>query len=272
MRIKKFAAVTLNQVFKNQTYTVRHGLAKGLRRRGGLAFLPAAFASTRERVEEESFLLSLSLEGLTIYDVGGDQGIYTVFFARKVGDHGRVITFEPNPESYRRIVANAELNQFRNVDVRPIGLGAQKSKLTFVFPEGEPARGSADAGIQAQILREKNPRSIEIEVNSLDDEVLSCGLPEPDLVKIDVEGLEMDVLLGMQETLRKSHPSLFIEVHGADVQSKEDNAKQVVKFLLDGGYSVFHVESKQSITYANIEMARQGHIFCELQAGTPGEN
>jgi len=148
MRIRKFAAVTLNQVFKNQTYTVRHGLAKGLRRRGGLAFLPAAFASTPERVEEESFLLSLSLEGQTIYDVGGDQGIYTVFFARKVGDNGRVITFEPNPESYRRIVANAELNQFRNVDVRPIGLGPQKGKLTFVFPEGEPARGSADATLR----------------------------------------------------------------------------------------------------------------------------
>jgi FkbM family methyltransferase len=270
MKIKRIAAVTLNQVFKNHTYTVRHGLATGLRRRGGLAFLPAAIASTPERFEEESFLLSLSLEGQTVYDVGGDQGIYTVFFARKVGGHGRVITFEPNPESYRRIVANVELNQFKNVDVRPIGLGAQKGKLTFVFPEGEPARGSADAGIQAQILREKNSRTIEIEVNSLDDEASSCSLPEPALVKIDVEGLEMDVLLGMKGTLRKSHPNLFIEVHGADVQSKEDNAQQVVKFLLDLGYSVFHVESKQKITHTNIETARQGHIYCEPRADTAG--
>lgn len=268
MKIKKLAAVTLNQVFKNQTYTVRHGLAKGLRRRGGLAFLPAAIASAPERVEEETFLFSLSLEGQTVYDVGGDQGIYTVFFASKVGNHGRVVTFEPNPESRRRIVANVELNQFRNVEVRPIGLGAQKGKLTFVFPENEPARGSADAGIQAQILREKNTRTIEIEVNSLDDETSSFGLPEPDLVKIDVEGLEMDVLLGMKETIRKSHPSLFIEVHGADVQSKDDNARQVVKFLLDAGYSVFHVESKQDITHRNIEAARQGHIYCESLANT----
>jgi len=263
MKIKKIAAVTLNQVFKNQTYTVRHGLAKGLRRRGGLGFLPAA--TPPERVEEETFLMSLSLEGQTIYDVGGDQGIYTVFFASKVGDHGRVVTFEPNPESRRRIVANVELNQFRNVEVRPIGLGAQKGKLTFVFPESEPARGSAEAGIQAQILKEKNARTIEIEVNSLDDEASSFGLPEPDLVKIDVEGLEMDVLLGMKETIRKCHPSLFIEVHGADEESKDDNAKQVVTFLLDAEYSVFHVESKQNLTHANIEAARQGHIYCERQ-------
>lgn len=268
MKIKKLAAVTLNQVFKNQIYTARHGLAKGLKRRGGLGFLPAAIASAPERVEEETFLLSLSLEGQTIYDVGGDQGIYTVFFASKVGNRGRVVTFEPNPESRRRIVANVELNQFQNVVVRPIGLGAQKGKLTFVFPEDEPARGSADAGIQAQILKEKNTRTIEIEINSLDDETSSFGLPEPDLVKIDVEGLEMDVLLGMKETIRKSRPNLFIEVHGADVQSKDDNARQVVKFLLDAGYSVFHVESKQDIRHANIEAARQGHIYCERRIQT----
>ena len=268
MKIKKLAAVTLNQVFTNQTYTVRHGLAKGLRRKGGLAFLPAVIPATPERVAEEAFLLSLSLEGQTDYDVGGDQGIYTIFFASKVGVQGRVFTFEPNPQSYRRIVANVELNQFPNVDVRPIGLGAQKGKLTFVFPESEPARGSADAGIQAQILQEKNSRIIEIEVNSLDDETSSSGLPQPDLVKIDVEGLEMDVLLGMKETIRKCHPNLFIEVHGADEQSKDDNAKQVVTFLLDAEYSVFHVESKQNITHANIEAARQGHIYCERQIET----
>ena len=266
MKIKKLAAVTLNKVFRNQTYTVRHGLAKGLKRKGGLAFLPAAIASSPERVAEEGFLLKLELDGRTVYDVGGDQGIYTLFFASRVGDKGRVITFEPNPESHRRIVANVELNQFGNVDVRHLGLGAERGKLTFVFPEGEPARGSADARIQAQLLQEKNPQTIEIEVNSLDSEVAAAALPPPDLVKIDVEGLEMDVLLGMKETLRLRRPKLFIEVHGADTESKDDNARRVVSFLLDAGYSVYHVESQQQITRANIETARQGHIYCEPQA------
>jgi FkbM family methyltransferase len=265
MKIKKLAAVTLNKVFKNQTYTVKHGLAKGLKRRGGLAFLPAVMTAAPERVEEEDFLLNLKLDGQTIFDVGGDQGIYTLFFASRVGEKGKVVTFEPNPESHRRIVTNVELNQFRNVDVRHLGLGAKKGKLTFVFPAGEPARGSADAGIQAQILQEKDAQTIEIDINSLDSEIREAGLPEPDLVKIDVEGLEIDVLRGMTETLAKRRPNLFIEVHGADAQSKDDNARQVVKFLLDAGYKVFHVETKQNITRANIETARQGHIYCEPQ-------
>ncbi len=77
--------------------------------------------------------------------------------------------------------------------------------------------------------------------------------------------LSLDVLRGMKEVLGTGRPNLFIEVHGADTQSKEDNARQVVSLLLDAGYSVFHVESKQSITHANIETARQGHIYCEPQ-------
>jgi FkbM family methyltransferase len=263
MKLKKLAAVALNRLFRSHTYTVRHGLAKGLKRRGGLAFLPAAITAVPKRVEEERFLFNLELDGQTVFDVGGDQGIYTLFFASRVGATGRVVTFEPNPESHQRIVANVELNAFRNVDVRQRGLGAEKGKLTLVFPAGDPARGSADPRIQAQILPEKDARSIEIEVDSLDAEVAESGLPQPDLIKIDVEGLEMDVLRGMKETLSTRRPNLFIEVHGADAQGKEDNARKVVKLLLDARYSVFHVESKQHITLANSDTARRGHIYCE---------
>ncbi|HEV7992510.1 MAG TPA: FkbM family methyltransferase [Gemmatimonadaceae bacterium] len=265
MKLKKLAAVTLNRLFRNHTYTVRHGLAKGLKRRGGLAFLPAVLTAVPKRVEEEGFLSRLALDGQTVFDVGGDQGIYTLFFASRVGERGRVVTFEPNPESHQRIVANVELNAFRNVDVRRHGLGAAKGTLSFVFPAGDPARGSGDSRIQAQILREKDARAIEIEVESLDSLLAASALPQPDLVKIDVEGLEMDVLRGMTETLRKRRPDLFIEVHGADPQSKEDNARHVVNLLLDAKYSVLHVESKQSVTRANIEAARRGHLYCEPQ-------
>jgi FkbM family methyltransferase len=263
MTLRKLAAVTLNKLFTHHTYTVRHGLAKGLKRRGGLAFLPGFIASTPKRFEEERVLTSLELDGLTVYDVGGDQGTYTLFFARRVGERGRVVTFEPNPTSYRRIVANVELNDFRNVDVRRIGLGAAKGNVSLVFPAGEPARGSADPKIQAQLRREKIARTIEIDVDTLDAQVAECRLPRPDLVKIDVEGLELDVLRGMNGLLRTHRPDLFIELHGADAQSKGENARQVVTLLLDAGYSVFHVESKQNVTRADIETARQGHLYCK---------
>ena len=104
----------------NRIYTVRHGLAKGLKRRGGLGFVPQVGALTSEEV----FLENLSWTGTTVYDVGGFEGIMSLFFARCVGPTGRLITFEPNPANYAAIVANVALNGFAHVDVRPIAVGA----------------------------------------------------------------------------------------------------------------------------------------------------
>ncbi|MGH9879870.1 MAG: FkbM family methyltransferase [Pyrinomonadaceae bacterium] len=262
MNLKKTIAVNLSRLFRNHTYTSKHGLAKGLRRKGGLAFLPAFIPRSTEMLKEEEFIAALDLSGKTIYDIGGDQGIYTLFFARKVGDKGRVITFEPNPVSHAHIVTNVQLNGFANVEVRNIAVGEQQGKLIFAFPAKDPGRGTADELIREQILREPGSKSTEVDVDAIDRLIPSAGLPQPDFAKIDVEGLELNVLRGMKQTLKEQRPQLFIEIHGADIKAKIDNIRQVGAFLLDLGYKIHHVESAQEITVANIDEAREGHIYC----------
>lgn len=252
----------MNRLLRNHIYTSRHGLAKGLKRKGGLAFLPSFVPRAAVTLKEEEFIKGLDLSGQTVYDIGGDQGIYTLFFARQVGERGHVVTFEPNPASHRRIVENVSLNDFRHVDVRRVGVGDKRDKLTFVFPSHDPGRGTADASLGARIIEEKNASIIEIDVSTLDEEIAAHGLPEPDFAKIDVEGLELSVLRGMEATLRRRRPKLFIEIHGADQQSKSENIKQVVNYLSGHGYHIRHVESGQTITAANAEAAKQGHIYC----------
>ncbi len=262
MGLKKSVAVNLSRLFRNHTYTSRHGLAKGLRRKGGLAFLPSFIPRSTEMLKEEVFIEALDLIGKTVYDIGGDQGIYTLFFARKVGKAGRVLTFEPNPVSYAHIVTNVGLNCFEHVEVRNMALGEKRGKLTFVFPANDPGRGTADELISGQILREPGSKTIEVDVDALDSFVLRERLPKPDFAKIDVEGLELSVLLGMRETLRSHRPQLFIEIHGANMDAKVDNIRQVGSFLLDAGYKIDHVESQREITRSNIDDAREGHIYC----------
>jgi FkbM family methyltransferase len=261
MGLKKTVAVNLNRLFKNHTYTSKHGLAKGLRRRGGLAFLPAFIPRSTEMLKEEVFIASLDLTGKTVYDIGGDQGIYTLFFARKVGPKGKVFTFEPNPFSYSHIMTNVELNDFTHVEVRNLALGESQGELTFAFPARDPGRGTADPLIRDQILREAGAKSITISVGTVDS-LIADGLPIPDFCKIDVEGLELNVLRGMKQALTHHRPDLFIEIHGADMAAKTANIRQVGAFILDHGYQIFHVESEQNLTAATIERAREGHIYC----------
>jgi FkbM family methyltransferase len=271
MNFRKTISSALRRLFANHVYVSRHGLAKGLRRKGGWAFLPSFVPRSMEMQKEEELFESLDLAGRTVFDIGGDQGVYTLFFARAVGPGGRVITFEPNPASHRGIVTNVELNGFTHVNVRNIGAGDRRTKLKFVYPASAPGRGSFDPALQSEIGREDDARTLEIAVNTVDGEIAGAGLPAPDFVKIDVEGLERSVLAGMTATMRTAKPRIFIEMHGADDEAKRANARAVVGCLIEHGYEVRHVESGAVLTRESAETARSGHVYA-VPGASPGKS
>src|SRR5882724_5555052 len=223
------------------TYKIRQGVAAGMVRKGGLGFVPKPLSP------EEKFLLGLDWEGRTVYDVGGYEGVFTLFFSKSAGPAGRVFTFEPNPANCRRIQENILLNDLDNVRLLPLGLGAGKGKSKLVFWPDEPARGTINGDYQKSLQQQKKSDSIEIEIDSLDNQIFLNRLPPPDFVKIDVEAAELEALAGMGETLTTHRPRLFIEVHsGVDV-------KRFVEGLIEKNYHLHHVESKTAIDPANTQ-------------------
>lgn len=256
--LKRAVISTLQPFVAQRVYTVRHGLARGLRRRGGLGFVPQIAAPSAE----ERFLQTLSLDGETVYDVGGYEGVFTLFFARRVGPQGRVVTFEPNPRNVARIVENVRLNGFAHVQVKQLAVGSAPGRAALVFPADETARGSLETRIADQIMQESDVVSVDVELDTLDRQV-AAGLPEPDFVKLDVEGLELDVLQGMSRVLSHRHPRLYIEIHGADVQRKLENVTAVVELLWRAGYQVLHVETNTVLRrHEQLPLAIRGHLYC----------
>ena len=252
-----------------RVYTARHGIARGLKQIGGIGLvLPAFFRRPPEYSEfaglEEAFLRHLDYEGWTIYDVGAFQGILTLFFAREAGDGGRVVAFEPHPANYKRVVENVKLNGFSNVITRNIGVGRTRGELELVAPaRGLAGRASASENIKRQFQSQGLDFEVfTVPVNSLDQDISDSALPEPDLVKIDVEGLELDVLQGMNETIARRKPKLFLEIHGAEPAAKRYNAARVVGFLDDHGYLMHHVETDQPVDTSSSERAMRGHLYC----------
>jgi FkbM family methyltransferase len=237
-------------------YTVRQGLTKGLKRKGGTGFIPRPLSL------EERFLKTLDFSGQTIYDVGAHEGMFSMFFSRAVGENGKVIIFEPHPENCSRILENLKLNKMSNVELRSIGLGKEKGKALLTFPDHDLARGTAVKEIRSKILAEKGAKTVEIEIDSLDHQIQD--LPPPDFIKIDVEGMELDVLLGMQDTIKTYKPRLLIEIHGTGKgeQSKVENAQRVIEFLNQKGYSICHVETGAMIMNFNFRVPREDHFYC----------
>ncbi len=256
--LKRAVISTLQPLVAQRVYTVRHGLARGLRRRGGLGFVPQLGSLSAE----ERFLQQLTLDGETVFDVGGYEGVFTLFFASRVGPRGRVVTFEPNPRNVARITENVRLNGFAHVLVRQLAVGSAPGQASLVFPADETARGSIDTRIANQIKQEHGVVTVDVAVDTLDRQV-AAGLPEPDFVKLDVEGLELDVLHGMHALLERRHPRLYIEIHGADVQQKLENVTAVVELLWAARYEVLHVETNTTLRRPEqLAVGVRGHLYC----------
>lgn len=244
-------------------YTCRHGVAKGLRRRGGLDFIARGLS------KEEAFLLEQDFDGKTVYDVGAFRGILTIFFARAVGAKGRVIAFEPNPFSRKRAEENVLLNNFCNVQILGVGLGKEPSRAVQAFKLNNLAQATFQENAKEKTLSQSGSKSVEVQIETIDHLIADQGLPPPDFVKIDVEGLEDSVLLGMVETLQEHGPSLFIELHGPGTVRRQARAVRIVTLLVGLGYRVKNIEREIELTPENAAPNSFGHFYCTCSNDYP---
>ena len=258
-------------LFANATYTVHWGLAKGLKRKGGLQFIPQI---TPLRAEER-FLQSYDFNGKTVYDIGGFEGIFTLFFARAVGPNGKVVTFEPNPANHARILENVGMNGFDNVTAVNLALGKDASTARLVFNKNLREAGSLRTEIGEPLLRSgKETSSIEVMVEPLDRYAKAHGLPLPHFIKIDVEGYENDVLAGMQALIERHSPAFFIENHAFRLPgpAAKTYLEDMVSFFSERGFTITHVEDNSEVTTVNALSFSNGHFYCVMSRSKTAQN
>jgi len=157
--------------------------------------------------------------GETWLDIGANYGYTALAMRRMTGQEGRVFAFEPKLSTCGCLSQTMLLNRFPEVTVVPMGLGSPDSLelIRLVTIGGMVACGS-------EIVEEFKPRVREIaQAESLETIAVArldwmwpqiCGSRERvDGMKIDVQGMELEVLKGMTELLKAHHPKLVVEVH-----------------------------------------------------------
>jgi FkbM family methyltransferase len=243
-------------LFGNFVYTSGHGLTKGLRRKGGLGWLPE-FLSRSVETEEHRFWLSLDLKGKVVYDVGSFQGLLALYFARTAR---AVICYEPNDSNRRRLLENIALNNMKQITVRPVGIGSEPGSATMYYSPLMSGGASVDQ-LTVQNLRKQAVIQQVIEITTLDREVESGRLQPPDFIKIDIEGYEFAALEGARETILQFRPELFLEMHGETIREKKEKVRAITDFLTKVHYSILHVETGTRIHSGNSEAAMEGHLY-----------
>lgn len=144
-------------------------------------------------------------KGDWVIDAGANIGMFSLFASKKVGDKGKVFSFEPVPETQKLLKRNIELNGIKNIEVIPFALGEKKGELNFsIFPESlECSSGFFDN----EGSREK------VSQITLDEFVEENKIPKIDFIKSDVEGMERNLLMGAKNTIKKFKPKLAICIY-----------------------------------------------------------
>ncbi len=152
--------------------------------------------------EKQRALSSLLKAGQTLFDVGANAGFYTLLGSKLVGPGGKVFAFEPLPANLGHLREHLRINHVTNTEVIAAAVGRSKGRLQFA-EAASPSMGRLDPG-----------GGLEVDVVSLDELVAAGAVRPPDLIKMDIEGGEVEALKGARVVLATHRPQLLLATHG----------------------------------------------------------
>jgi FkbM family methyltransferase len=185
---------------------------------------------------EFAFLDRFLQPGMTFLDIGANEGIYSVFAARRVGAEGTVWAFEPSRRELDRLRCNLELN---GLQVRVFALALADSagradlRVAGYEHEGQNTLGAfAYAGVEVA-------RTEPVDLMRLDDVVEQNPLGRLDAIKVDVEGAELRLFQGATATLRRFRPVLLFEASDAALRLQGASCEALFDHLRTQQYDLY---------------------------------
>lgn len=146
--------------------------------------------------------------GMQFLDVGANEGIYSLLAASKTGKSGRVWVIEPSTREFKRLQQNMRLNDLSQVICHQVAISNKAGLGVLKLAENEHA-GQNTLGEFVYDIRSAGVEQVTL--TTLDELTENGALLRPDLIKIDVEGLELQVLQGAIELLRIARPLVLCE-------------------------------------------------------------
>jgi FkbM family methyltransferase len=222
--------------------TVPTGLAEGLEMLVDPRYELDYLRGDHEPWVQEFLRESLSA-GNAFYDVGAHVGFFTLCASRIVGQEGMVYAFEPDADNYDRLQANVSRNRLMNVNVIKAAVWSNNTGIVFQSAWRESSRmgGKVTTAEGAQ-----DPYRNTIEAVALDNYFDE----RPRVIKVDVEGSELPVLMGAGTFLRCSKTTWIVEVHAANL------GESAARLLQEHGYKV----SLLSVNHPSYKSCREQYL------------
>jgi FkbM family methyltransferase len=199
-----------------------------------------------------------------VLEIGGHIGYFTTFYAKMVGNDGKVDVFEPSEKNLyylRKNISNLPNGLSKNVTIVTKGAGDVNETLNFYI---DPISGQNNSFVEnfdgfmttRELSADKN---INVQIEKIEvitlDSYFKDAVSLPNFVKIDVEGFEWNVLQGFKETIAKGKPRIMVEI--------QSNAKEIFDFFKSNDYKVLNDKLVEIPVFEEYSTLRSPNIFFE---------
>ncbi|MEL6457006.1 MAG: FkbM family methyltransferase [Cyanobacteria bacterium J06636_27] len=176
--------------------------------------------------EKQTLFTKTIHKGSVVFDLGAHVGFHSLLASVLVGSQGKVYAFEPMPKNLSYLKEHIKINKIKNIAV--INAAVSDSCGTAYFQENI-------CSFQGHLASVGN---IKVKTVSLDEMISQGEIPNPNYIKIDVEGAELQVLNGAKNLLATVKPTIFLATHGDEIQ------RQCRIFLESIGYRLEAINGK----------------------------
>jgi FkbM family methyltransferase len=177
----------------------------------------------------------LAGRGRVVYDVGANIGFFTLVAARSVGREGLVVAIEPDPDNFALLAANVAANGYRNVRLHACAVGPRAGTVTL-------DRSASNQGDHRTFGQRGERAGLEVAMEPLDAIAAACGRP-PDVIKMDIQGFEVDALAGMATLLARRAPlAILTELAPWLLEEAGHSATAYLDALRGNGFGFQHID------------------------------
>ena len=182
-------------------------------------------------------------KAVNFFDVGANIGHHTLFMSHKAD---RIFAFEPFEVVLNQMKRKLEHAGIRNVTIFPVALGEDNETGTYRPPTGaNQGTGTLTGAMQYNSAEE----TISVTVVGGDDFLTVNNLPPISLLKMDVEGYELNVLKGLKQTLRRDRPPILVEIKRENLTGSSTQTREAMDDLVYPNHLVFTIDSTRDGRY-----------------------
>lgn len=180
------------------------------------------------------FLAGFLKPGMSVIDVGANEGLFTLFCRKRVGAAGRVIAIEPSERELRQLRENLRINGFADVEIIPSAIGARTGQAQLGIAELDHAGFNALGAVAAPWVKLVGRSAVT--VTTLDVLAETRHWPRIDLIKMDIEGSELDALRGAEALLARDRPLLLLEAEDESLALRGASLAEFLAWLAAHNY------------------------------------